>query len=160
MAVAAGCGQPPPEGNGGGSGQEGASGETTGEETTGGETTAQEALAPGEGSLVVYSGRSEELVGPIFEQFEERSGIDVQVRYGETAELAATILEEGENSPADLFFAQDPGALGALDDEGRLTKLPEEILGRVPAEFKADDGDWVRTSGRSRVVAYYTEELQ
>jgi iron(III) transport system substrate-binding protein len=157
LAVAAGCGQPPPKGgnDGGSSGQEGKSGETTG-----GETTAQEALAPGEGSLVVYSGRSEELVGPIFEQFEERSGIDVQVRYGETAELAATILEEGENSPADLFFAQDPGALGALDDEGRLTKLPEEILGRVPAEFKADDGDWVGTSGRSRVVAYNTEELQ
>ena len=165
LAVAAGCGQPPPEGgNGGGSGQEGASegtaGESMGGETTGGETTAQEALKPGEGSLVVYSGRSEELVGPIFEQFEERSGVDVQVRYGETAELAATILEEGENSPADLFFAQDPGALGALDDEGRLTKLPEEVLGRVPGEFKADDGDWVGTSGRSRVVAYNTEELQ
>jgi iron(III) transport system substrate-binding protein len=159
-------GPPPPAGaNGGGSGQEGTSegtagGETTGGETTGGETTAQEALKPGEGSLVVYSGRSEELVGPIFEQFEEQSGVDVQVRYGETAELAATILEEGENSPADLFFAQDPGALGALDDEGRLTKLPEEILGRVPAEFKADDGDWVGTSGRSRVVAYNTEQLQ
>ena len=167
LAVASGCGQPPPEGGsgGGGSGQEGTAeettgGETTGGETTGGETTAREALEPGEGSLVVYSGRSEELVGPIFEQFEERSGVDVQVRYGETAELAATILEEGENSPADLFFAQDPGALGALDDEGRLTKLPEEILGRVPAEFKADDGDWVGTSGRSRVVAYNTEELQ
>ncbi|MDP8899757.1 MAG: iron ABC transporter substrate-binding protein [Actinomycetota bacterium] len=161
LALAAGCGQPPPEGgNGGGSGNEGASEETTGEEATGGETTAQEVLKPGEGSLVVYSGRSEELVGPIFEQFEKRSGVDVQVRYGETAELAATILEEGENSPADLFFAQDPGALGALDDEGRLTKLPEEILGRVPAEFKADDGDWVGTSGRSRVVAYNTERLQ
>jgi len=169
LAVAAGRGQPPPEGGGQGGG-EGASGETTGGEATGGETaggettggeaTAQEALKPGEGSLVVYSGRSEELVGPIFEQFEERSGIDVQVRYGETAELAATILEEGENSPADLFFAQDPGALGALDDDGRLVKLPDEILDRVPAEFRADDGDWVGTSGRSRVVAYNTEELE
>ncbi len=81
-------------------------------------------------------GRSEELVGPIFEQFEERSGVDVQVRYGETAELAATILEEGENSPADLFFAQDPGALGALDDEGRLTKLPDDILGTRPGRVQ------------------------
>lgn len=151
ILIAAGCGQPPPGGNGGGSG--GASEETTGE------TTAQEALEPGEGSLVIYSGRSEELVGPIFEQFEERSGVDVQVRYGETAELAATILEEGENSPADLFFAQDPGALGAIDDEGRLTRLPDEILDRVPAGFRADDGDWVGTSGRARVVAYNTEEL-
>ena len=147
----AGCGQPPPEES---SGSNSSGGETTGEETT-----DSEPLEPGEDALVIYSGRSEELVGPVFEQFEERSGIDVQVRYGETAELAATILEEGDNSPADLFFAQDPGALGALDDEGRLVELPQEILDRVPAHFRADDGDWVGTSGRSRVVAYNTEEL-
>ena len=148
------CGQAPPEEQEGGA----AGGETRGE-TTSEETTAQEALTPGEGSLVVYSGRSEELVGSIFEQFEERSGVDVQVRYGETAELAATIIEEGDNSPADLYFAQDPGALGALDDEGRLTELPSKVLDRVPAHFRADDGDWVGTSGRARVVAYNTEEL-
>src|ERR687894_276335 len=160
MLVAA-CGEPPPDqaSQKGGQADGAPSGESTMEETTSEETTAQEPLTPGEDSLVVYSGRSEELVGPIFEQFEERSGVDVQVRYGETAELAATILEEGENSPADLFFAQDPGALGALDDEGRLTRLPDKILDRVPAHFKADDGDWVGTSGRSRVVAYNTEEL-
>ncbi|MGH3146076.1 MAG: iron ABC transporter substrate-binding protein, partial [Rubrobacter sp.] len=154
VVQAAGCGQEPPEGQGGE-----AAGESPGGETTGEETTAQEPLEPGEGAMVVYSGRSEELVGPIFEQFEERSGVDVQVRYGETAELAATIIEEGENSPADLFFAQDPGALGALDDEGRLTGLPEGVLNAVPARFRADDGDWVGTSGRARVVAYNTEVL-
>ncbi|HZF58495.1 MAG TPA: substrate-binding domain-containing protein, partial [Rubrobacter sp.] len=112
VVVLAGCGQAPPGGQGNGAGGEATGEETTGEETTGEETTAQEALTPGEGSLVIYSGRSEELVRPIFEQFAERSGVDVQVRYGDTAELAATIIEEGENSPADLFFAQDPGALG------------------------------------------------
>src|ERR687894_206161 len=160
MLVAA-CGEPPPDqaSQKGGQADGAPSGESTMEETTSEETTAQEPLTPGEDSLVVYSGRSEELVGPVFEQFEERSGIDVQVRYGETAELAATIIEEGENSPADLFFAQDPGALGALDDEGRLTELPDEVLDRVPAPFRADDGDWIGTSGRARVVAYNTEEL-
>lgn len=110
-------------------------------------------------TLVVYSGRGEELVGPLFEQFEETSGLDLQVRYGDTAELAATILEEGENSPADLFFAQDPGALGALDDEGRLASLPAGLLEKVPANFRAENGGWIGTSGRARVVAYNTEEL-
>lgn len=150
MAFVWGCGEAPPEGSGGGEGTQ---------ETTGEETTQPEALKPGEGTLVVYSGRSEELVGPLFEQFEEESGIDVQVRYGETAELAATILEEGENSPADLFFAQDPGALGALADAGVLSELPEATLDRVPATFRSDEGVWVGTSGRARVVAYNTEAL-
>ena len=73
--------------------------------------------------LVVYSGREEELVAPLFERFEEETGIDVDVRYADSAELAATIAEEGDNSPADVFFAQDPGSLGAVDDQ--LAELPE-----------------------------------
>ncbi len=157
LSTVAACGQAPPEnGNSGGENTSGGSGE----ETTGGETTQAEELKPGEGSLVVYSGRSEELVGPIFEQFEEESGVDVQVRYGDTAELAATILEEGPNSPADLFFAQDPGALGALSDAGLFAELPGGILERVEGRFRSPDNLWVGTSGRARVVAYNTDELK
>lgn len=153
-ALVGACGSPPAEesrGNGGG--------ETT-DETTDETTQQEEELKPGEGSLVIYSGRSAELVGPVFEKFEEQSGIDVQVRYGDTAELAATILEEGPNSPADLFFAQDPGALGALSDEGRFEELPAGVLDRVDAKFRSKTGDWVGISGRSRVVAYNTDELK
>src|SRR5512134_362872 len=51
------------------------------------------------GRLVVYSGRAESLVAPLIAQFAAATGIDVQVRYGSTAEMAATILEEGANSP-------------------------------------------------------------
>jgi iron(III) transport system substrate-binding protein len=153
-----GCGRPPPNESEQAGGETTVE-ETTAEETTSEETTHQEPLTPGEGTLVIYSGRSEELVGPVFEQFEERSGIDVQVRYGDTAELAATILEEGENSPADLYFAQDPGALGALQDEGRFQPLPQDVLDRVHQRFRSPDGVWVGTSGRARVVAYNTEEL-
>ena len=107
----------------------------------------------------MYSGRSEELVGPIIERFEEESGIEVQVRYGDTAELASTISEEGENSPADVFFSQDAGALGAVSDRGLLRELPENVLNRVEERFKDPNGRWVGTSGRARVVAYNTEAL-
>jgi iron(III) transport system substrate-binding protein len=111
------------------------------------------------GKLTVYSGREEELVAPLLEQFEQESGVDLEVRYGDSAELAATIAEEGENSPADVFFAQDPGSLGALEGEELLAELPDEILDRVPERFRDPDGRWTGTSGRVRVLAYNTEEL-
>lgn len=107
------------------------------------------------GSLVVYSGRSESLVGPIIEQFAEATGIDVQVKYGSTFEIAATLLEEGQNSPADVFFAQDPGGLGAVSE--LLSTLPGDVVLKVPEWARSPDGSWVGISGRARVIVYSTE---
>jgi iron(III) transport system substrate-binding protein len=113
----------------------------------------------GGGKLTIYSGREEELVASLIEKFEQASGIDAEVRYGDSAELAATIAEEGENSPADVFFAQDPGSLGAIEEEGLLAELPEDVLDRVDERFRDPDGRWVGTSGRVRVIAYNTDDL-
>ncbi len=111
------------------------------------------------GNLIIYSGRSESLVQPIIDQFAEASGIHVEVRYGSTPEIAATLLEEGENSPADLFFAQDPGGLGAVEAAGLLAPLEQTILDQVPAHFRDSEGEWVGISGRARVVVYNTNLL-
>jgi iron(III) transport system substrate-binding protein len=110
-----------------------------------------------DGPLTVYSGREEELVAPLFEQFTEETGIEVEVRYGDSAELAATIAEEGGNSPADVFFAQDPGSLGAV--QSQLEVLPGAILDRVDHRFRDPEGRWIGTSGRSRVVVYNTDAV-
>ena len=79
------------------------------------------------------------------------------MRYADSAELAATIAEEGDNSPADAFFAQDPGSLGSIEDQ--LAELPEDVLDRVDERFRDSDGRWVGTSGRARVIVYNTDEL-
>lgn len=110
-----------------------------------------------DGPLTIYSGREEELVAPLFDMFSEETGIEVEVRYGDSAELAATIAEEGGNSPADLFWAQDPGSLGSI--ESQLSELSVGILDRVDARFRDGQGRWVGTSGRSRVIVYNTEAL-
>ena len=110
--------------------------------------------------VVVYVGRNEELLTPLIEQFEEESGITVEARYAQTPELAATLLEEGKDSPADVFISQDAGALGALAQEGLLKTLPEDVTSAVPAEFTSTDGSWVGLTGRSRVIAYDGEELE
>ena len=109
------------------------------------------------GSLILYSGRAESLVDPIIRQFADLTGIDVQVKYGGTASLAATLLEEGDRSPADVFYAQDPGGLGAV--EGMLAALPAETLANVPEWARAPDGRWVGISGRARVLVYNPERV-
>ena len=108
-------------------------------------------------SLVVYSGRSESLIGPLIKDFEELTGAKVRVNYGGTGPLAATLLEEGNNSPADIFFAQDPGGLGAVDS--MLAQLPAEVLALVPSWARDPENKWVGTSGRARVVVYNTDML-
>jgi len=108
-------------------------------------------------TLVVYSGRSESLVGPLIEDFEKISGHNVEVNYGSTGPLASTLLEEGSSSPADIFFAQDPGGLGAVDN--LLSELSPDVLGSVPSWARDPESKWVGTSGRARVIVYNTDML-
>ena len=109
--------------------------------------------------LVVYSGRSESLIGPAIERFEAESGVEVKVRYGGTAELAALLLEEGSRTPADVYIAQDAGALGALAEAGRLRSLPGELTGLVDPAFRSPEGVWVGVTGRARTIVYNTNAL-
>lgn len=112
------------------------------------------------GSLTVYSGREEEFVGSLLKQFEADTGIRLDVRYGDSAELAATLLEEGEASPADVLFSQDAGSLGAVADAGLFAEIDPDIVGRVEERFRSPEGLWVGTSGRGRVAVYNTELLE
>jgi len=110
-------------------------------------------------TLTVYSGRSEDLIAPLIEQFKDETGIDVAVRYGGSAEIAATLLEEGANSPADVVFTQDPASIGTVALADLLAPLPDDVLGIVPERFSDTDGRWVGVSGRARTVVYDTALL-
>jgi len=113
--------------------------------------------AGSEADLTIYSGRNEELVGDLIDRFERDSGLKVDVRFGDSAELAATIAEEGDNSPADVFFSQDAGALGAVEDT--LAKMPQPVLDAVPERFRDPEDRWAGVSGRARVIAYDTRKF-
>lgn len=104
--------------------------------------------------LIIYSGRSKSLVEPLIGQFEKETGIRVRVRYGDTSQLAVALLEEGQRSPADLFWAQDGGALGVLGNRNMFAELPHQLIDKTPPFFRSADGTWVATSGRARVIAY------
>jgi iron(III) transport system substrate-binding protein len=110
-------------------------------------------------TLTVYSGRDQAFVQPLFDRFTKDTGIALEVRYGSSAQLAATILEEGSRSPADVFFSQESGLLGLVARDGLLRVLPPATLAKVPARFRAPGKRWVGTSARARVIAYNTTAL-
>jgi iron(III) transport system substrate-binding protein len=110
--------------------------------------------------LTVYSGRSEEFIAPFFADWEASTGIKLNVRYGDSAELSAQILEEGSNSPADLFLSQDAGSLGAISQDGLFTALPSDVAADIPAAYVAANREWVGITGRARVFAYAPDRVK
>jgi len=110
-------------------------------------------------SLTIYSGRDEALVEPIMDRFTRETGIELKVRYASSVSLATALVEEGQNSPADVFWATEPGTLGLVAARGLLKRLPQTTVGRVPSRFSTPSRRWVGTSARSRVLVYNTQAL-
>jgi iron(III) transport system substrate-binding protein len=110
--------------------------------------------------ITVYSGRSESLVKPVLDDFREASGITVDVRYGDTAAMAAQLQEEGDRSPADVFLAQDAGALGAVARQGLFAKLRDDVLDKVANAYRDDGGEWVGVTGRVRTMVYNVDQVR
>ena len=117
------------------------------------DTDAPDAAPAEAGDLVLYSGRSQTLVEPVLDRFREETGIDVQARYGRDAELLAALEEEGPRSEADVFWANTAGALGAANNAGLLTDLPDSLLQR-PGAYVPSSGRWVPVTVRFRVLAF------
>jgi iron(III) transport system substrate-binding protein len=111
------------------------------------------------GSLVVYSGRAEGYIGELAERFKQATGIAIEMRYGPASELAATILEEGNKSPADLFLSLEAASISALAAEDLLAELPESILSLIDERFHAENNTWIGTQARVRTLAYNTENV-
>ncbi len=121
---------------------------------SGGDTTAGGTGAAAGDALVIYSGRNENLVGPLLDDLKKDVGTPVEVRYGDSSQLSAQLAEEGERTNADVFFSQDAGALGALAKAGRLAALDDATLAKVEEGYSDPGKHWVATSARARVIAY------
>lgn len=110
--------------------------------------------------LTIYSGRSEVFMAPFVAEWETQSGIKLNIRYGDSAELTAQILEEGSNSPADLFLSQDAGSLGAVSEAGLFISLPSDVAQNIPAQFVSANRNWIGITGRARVFAYAPDRVK
>ena len=108
--------------------------------------------------LVIYSGRSKALVDSLVSMYQEKADVSVKVKYGSDAQLLAALQEEGDQSPADVFWANTTGALGNAVNNDLLAELPDSVTGR-PARFVPSNQRWTPVTTRFRVLAYNSDKI-
>jgi iron(III) transport system substrate-binding protein len=120
------------------------------------------ATTPGRAAetITLYNAQHPQVVEMLTRMFTAETGIDVRVRSGEPPEIANQIAEEGDRSPADLFFTANSPELNLLDEKGLLAKVPAPTLAQVPAKYSAADGAWVGVLARENVLAFNTTLIQ
>ncbi len=109
--------------------------------------------------VTVYSGRTENLIGPTLEAFACETGTDVSVRWGNSTDLALLMAEEGDRTAADVFLSRSPGPVGFLESRGLLGTIDEDVLGLVAAENRSVSRTWVGFSGRKRVLVHNIDSV-
>jgi iron(III) transport system substrate-binding protein len=105
-------------------------------------------------SLTLYSSQHEPITEAFVEGFEEENGAEVKVRYGEDEGLASQIEQEGDASPADVFFAENTPPLEALSEKDLLAEVDDSTLAEVPSQYSPPNGDWVGVAARETVLVY------
>lgn len=124
---------------------------TTGTTAGGGSLSGQ--------SITLYNGQHEQTTAMLVAAFEKRTGVKVKVRSGDEAELANQIMQEGSNSPADVFYTENTPALEHLREQDLLAPIAPSTLAAVPARYSSAQGDWVGVSGRVSVLVYNTGQI-
>ena len=109
--------------------------------------------------VVLYSGRTENLIEPVLDAFACETGIDVAVRWGASTDLALLLAEEGNLTAADLFLSRSPGPVGFLESRGLLSVIDPDVLSLVTEENRSAASRWVGITGRKRVLVYNIDSV-
>jgi iron(III) transport system substrate-binding protein len=104
--------------------------------------------------VTVYSGRTENLIGPTLEAFACETGTEVAVRWGNSTDLALLLAEEGDRTAADVFLSRSPGPVGFLEADALLGSIDDDVLSLVGSDSRSKSGTWVGFSGRKRVLVH------
>jgi iron(III) transport system substrate-binding protein len=110
--------------------------------------------------LVVYNGRSHYGDEQVFRDFEQRTGVEIELRGGTAPELFERLQQEGEDTPADLLITTDLANLWRAEQAGLLQGVTSETLrAQVPERLHDGDGAWWALSTRLRVPVVSTERV-
>ncbi|MET3900614.1 iron(III) transport system substrate-binding protein [Devosia sp. UYZn731] len=109
--------------------------------------------------ITVYNAQHESLAQEWADAFTKQTGIAVTIRQGSDLEVGNQLIQEGANSPADVFLTENSPAMVLVDNAGLFEPLPADITDQVPAQYRPQNGHWTGIAARSTVFAYDTRKL-
>lgn len=108
----------------------------------------------------VYSARQDALIAPLLEQFEETTGVKVNLITGKAEELLTRIKAEGAATPADLLITVDAGNLHRAKEAGVLQPIESALIeSRVPEKLIDPGKEWVGLTLRARPIFYAKDRV-
>ncbi|HSU71758.1 MAG TPA: iron ABC transporter substrate-binding protein [Micrococcaceae bacterium] len=114
--------------------------------------------AAGDG-ITVYNAQHEALTKEWADAFTKQTGIKVTLRSGDDSELSNQLVQEGKNSPADVFLTENSPAMTQVENAGLFTDVDKATLDQVPADYRPSTGKWTGIAARSTVFAYNKNKL-
>ena len=109
----------------------------------------------------VYSARHYDVDELLYDEFEAETGIEVNIIEGKPDELIERIVNEGDQSPADVFVAVDAGRLWRAQEAGILQPVNSEVLdAAVPESLREPSGQWFGLTTRARVLVYNQDKVK
>jgi iron(III) transport system substrate-binding protein len=109
--------------------------------------------------IVVYTSQHASLTQAWADAFTAETGVPVTIRKGTDTVMANQIIQEGANSPADVFLTENSPAMALVDNAGLFAAVDAETLAQVPEEFRPANGHWTGIAARSTVFAYDKTKL-
>lgn len=121
--------------------------------------SAEDAKSPGK-ALMVYAYATEDLIRPIFDEFTQSSGIQIQYVIDKGPVLIERLKAEGEKTPADILMVVDAGNLWLATEQGLLAPLKSTVIEKeIPANLRDPQGRWIGISQRARTAFYNPKKV-
>lgn len=103
-------------------------------------TSYETSKVPEDKKLIVYTSHKEEVYGPIVKEFEERTGIWVQVRAGGTTELLDAVSKENGKDSCDVMFGGGVESYDAYKEYFQPYRCSQSDL--LDDTFLSPDDSW------------------
>jgi iron(III) transport system substrate-binding protein len=109
--------------------------------------------------LTIYSAQHKNLTEAWAKAFQEQTGTKVQIRFGNDSSMGAQLVQEGDESRADVFLTENSPAMTTVQNAGLLATVDKATIAQVDPAYVPSSHEWVGIAARATVLVYNPSKI-